>query len=239
MDTSKFVVLTPVKPFTRGKSRLRAITTEQRRALAEAFARDTLTAVLDCAVVEEVVVVTTEQSLSPDDGAGPVVPGVTDLPIPAPADAGRGGALQSLGAGIGEGFGKTMLGAQALPAVKFIFGEFHAFVSLPLFDDVAIAVFVGAALPAWLPYILPPSWPAHQTRRVTCFLSFGIAFLTVVLVLLRIFGLGPALPFEALLCGAGLESGTAHHATTSPISSSTHCRASRSSTPCSMAHDRT
>ena len=32
----------------------------------------------------------------------------------------------------------------------------------------------------------------------------GIAFLTVVLVLLRIFGLGPALPFEALLCGAGL-----------------------------------
>ncbi|WP_261530607.1 glucosaminidase domain-containing protein [Burkholderia multivorans] len=52
--------------------------------------------------------------ITPDDGAGPVVPGVTDLPIPAPADAGRGGALQSLGAGIGEGFGKTMLGAQAL-----------------------------------------------------------------------------------------------------------------------------
>ncbi len=94
------------------------------------------------------------------------------------------------------GFGATvlavlglLLGAQALPAVKFIFGEFRAFVSLPLFDDVAIAVFVGAALPAWLPYILPPSWPAHQTRRVTCFLSFGIAFLTVVLTYRNLIGL--------------------------------------------------
>ncbi|MDR8747229.1 glucosaminidase domain-containing protein [Burkholderia multivorans] len=51
--------------------------------------------------------------IAPDDG-GPVVPGITDLPIPAPAAAGSGGALQSLGAGIGEGFGKTVLGAQAL-----------------------------------------------------------------------------------------------------------------------------
>ncbi|WP_428563465.1 MAG: DUF202 domain-containing protein [Solidesulfovibrio sp. DCME] len=32
----------------------------------------------------------------------------------------------------------------------------------------------------------------------------GIAFLTVLLVLLRVFGLGPALPFEALLLGSGL-----------------------------------
>ncbi len=32
----------------------------------------------------------------------------------------------------------------------------------------------------------------------------GIAFLTVLLVLLRIFGLGPAVPFEAVLLGSGL-----------------------------------
>lgn len=83
MDTSKFVVLTPVKPFTRGKSRLSGITAEQRSAFAEAFARDTLAAVLDCAVVDEVVVVTTEESLAPDDGAPRPY---TTLPDPVPGD---------------------------------------------------------------------------------------------------------------------------------------------------------
>lgn len=86
MDTSKFVVLTPVKPFTRGKSRLLGITAEQRRAFAEAFARDTLAAVLDCAVVEEVVVVTTEQSLSPGHGAPGAYAAYTALPDPVPGD---------------------------------------------------------------------------------------------------------------------------------------------------------
>ncbi|MBU9358912.1 lytic transglycosylase domain-containing protein [Burkholderia multivorans] len=51
-------------------------------------------------------------SESRDDG--PFVPGVSDLSVPSAPTAGSGGALQSLGAGIGEGFGKTMLGAQAL-----------------------------------------------------------------------------------------------------------------------------
>ncbi|WP_080425299.1 glucosaminidase domain-containing protein [Burkholderia ubonensis] len=48
------------------------------------------------------------------DNGGPVVPGVTDNPIPDAAAAGHGSALSALGAGIGEGFGSTMLGAQAL-----------------------------------------------------------------------------------------------------------------------------
>ncbi|HGL4258717.1 TPA: lytic transglycosylase domain-containing protein [Burkholderia dolosa] len=42
-------------------------------------------------------------------------PGISDWKFPEPKQAPSGsGALQSLGAGIGEGFGKTMLGAQAL-----------------------------------------------------------------------------------------------------------------------------
>lgn len=82
-----------------------------------------------------------------------------------------------------------LLGSQALPAVKFLFGEFRAFASLPLFDDVAIAVFVGAVTPAWLPYVLPRSWPAHQTRRVTCLLGFGVSFLGVVVTYPSLIGL--------------------------------------------------
>lgn len=82
-----------------------------------------------------------------------------------------------------------LLSSQSLPVMQFLFGEFRAFASLPLFDDVAIAVFVGAVTPAWLPYLLPARWPAHQTRRATCLLGFGAAFLTVVITYRNLIGL--------------------------------------------------
>jgi 2-phospho-L-lactate guanylyltransferase len=55
--TPQFTVVMPMKSWDRAKSRLH-IEPASRRALAEAFARDTLDAVLACPVVAEVVVVT-------------------------------------------------------------------------------------------------------------------------------------------------------------------------------------
>ncbi|WP_321944520.1 glucosaminidase domain-containing protein [Burkholderia cenocepacia] len=49
--------------------------------------------------------------IGPDEG--PVLPGVTDNPIQQPAETPSGGPLAMLG-GIGEGFGNTVLGGQAL-----------------------------------------------------------------------------------------------------------------------------
>lgn len=61
MSTPDFVVLAPVKPFTRGKSRLVGISAARRSQLAEAFARDTLAAVLACGAVARVVVMGEEE----------------------------------------------------------------------------------------------------------------------------------------------------------------------------------
>lgn len=55
--TSPYTVVMPMKAWDRAKSRLHA-DPAVRRALAEAFARDTLAAVLSCPEVGEVVVVT-------------------------------------------------------------------------------------------------------------------------------------------------------------------------------------
>ena len=55
--TAQFTVIMPIKAWDRGKSRLH-VQPVARRALAEAFARDTLTAVLACDEVEQVAVVT-------------------------------------------------------------------------------------------------------------------------------------------------------------------------------------
>jgi 2-phospho-L-lactate guanylyltransferase len=55
--TDGFTVVMPMKPWDRAKSRLH-VEPAARRTLAEAFARDTLAAVLDCPEVHEVVVVT-------------------------------------------------------------------------------------------------------------------------------------------------------------------------------------
>ena len=55
--TSAFTVIMPMKAWDRAKSRLH-VEPAARRALAEAFARDTLAGVLACPYVAEVVVVT-------------------------------------------------------------------------------------------------------------------------------------------------------------------------------------
>ncbi len=55
--TASFTVVMPMKAWDRAKSRLH-VEPATRRALAEAFARDTLAAVLACPAVGEVVVVT-------------------------------------------------------------------------------------------------------------------------------------------------------------------------------------
>ncbi len=58
------VVVVPVKPPTHGKSRLLGVDDEQRRALAEAFALDTVTAARAAAGVRAVLVVTDDFRLA-------------------------------------------------------------------------------------------------------------------------------------------------------------------------------
>lgn len=69
-----------------------------------------------------------------------------------------------------------VMGSQSLPFLQWLFGEMKTVMSLPLFAPLCIAVGVGAGAPAWLPYALPSSWPAHRTKRVTRLLGFLIAF---------------------------------------------------------------
>lgn len=58
------VVVVPVKPPARGKSRLAGLSDDQRRDLAEAFALDTVQAALATAGVEAVLVVTDDYRLA-------------------------------------------------------------------------------------------------------------------------------------------------------------------------------
>jgi 2-phospho-L-lactate guanylyltransferase len=60
----QYVVLVPVKPPAVGKSRLSGIATADRRALAEAFALDTVAACVAAASVAEVLVVTDDAGFS-------------------------------------------------------------------------------------------------------------------------------------------------------------------------------
>ena len=73
-----------------------------------------------------------------------------------------------------------VMGSQSLPFLQWLFGELEEVVRLPLFAPLSIAVVVGACAPAWLPYALPESWPAHRTKRVTRLLGFLIAFAMIV-----------------------------------------------------------
>lgn len=66
-----FVVLVPVKPPRRGKSRLSTVAADQRAALATAFARDTIAAAREAVGVEEVMVVTDDHRFAAEArGAG-------------------------------------------------------------------------------------------------------------------------------------------------------------------------
>ncbi len=64
MSDEKFVALVPVKPLSRGKSRLVGVPDEQRRLLAEAFVLDTLTAVDAASTVAAALVVTDDVRLA-------------------------------------------------------------------------------------------------------------------------------------------------------------------------------
>ena len=76
---SRFVLLVPVKPPSVGKSRLRGVA--DRRALAEAFALDTVAACLDADLVGRVLVVTDDAEFSAHLsalGASAIPDGVAD-----------------------------------------------------------------------------------------------------------------------------------------------------------------
>lgn len=78
---SPFVVLVPVKPPVVGKSRLAGLPDDQREALAEAFARDTVAAARGVARVTAVMVVTDDVRLAMDlrrDGCEVLPDGVTE-----------------------------------------------------------------------------------------------------------------------------------------------------------------
>jgi hypothetical protein len=74
----------------------------------------------------------------------------------------------------------VVLGSQSLPVIKFLFGELRAVLALPLTVPVMVAVIVGAVSMSWLPHLLPRTWPAHRTKRVTRLLGFATAFLMIV-----------------------------------------------------------
>ena len=61
--TTSFVALVPVKSPTRGKSRLLGVSDPHRRALAVAFALDTISAARATAAVSDVVVVTSDEEV--------------------------------------------------------------------------------------------------------------------------------------------------------------------------------
>ena len=76
-----FVVIVPVKPPARGKSRLDALPTSQRRDLAAGFARDTVAAARRTPRVEAVLVVTDDFRFADDlraDGCEVIPDGVSE-----------------------------------------------------------------------------------------------------------------------------------------------------------------
>ena len=76
-----FVVIVPVKPPARGKSRLDALSADRRRDLAAAFARDTVAAVRRTPQVEAALVVTDDYRFATElraDGCDVIPDGVSD-----------------------------------------------------------------------------------------------------------------------------------------------------------------
>ncbi|MEN1941025.1 hypothetical protein WCE39_08020 [Luteimonas sp. MJ174] len=74
----------------------------------------------------------------------------------------------------------SLLGStQFLEFSRWVVGELRIFWQLPLFGAVVVATMVGAVAPAWLPHLLPDSWPRPLTLRVTRLLASGIALVMV------------------------------------------------------------
>ena len=80
-----FVAIVPVKSPERGKSRLRGVTSSQRRELAAAFALDTVAAAVGCPRVTAVLAVTDDPAFAERATAL----GCQVLPDPAPGDLNR------------------------------------------------------------------------------------------------------------------------------------------------------
>ena len=81
MPPISFVVIVPVKPPARGKSRLDALPADRRRDLAAAFARDTVAAVRRTPQVEAALVVTDDYRFATElraDGCDVIPDGVSD-----------------------------------------------------------------------------------------------------------------------------------------------------------------
>lgn len=81
LTSDSFVVIVPVKPPARGKTRLDALPADARRDLAAAFARDTVAAVRRTPRVEAVLVVTDDFRFAADlraDGCEVIPDGVSE-----------------------------------------------------------------------------------------------------------------------------------------------------------------
>ncbi len=78
----RYAVLVPVKPLSSAKSRLARLGDDLRRDLAAAFAMDTVSALLDCELVDRVLVVTDDHVVARallDVGADVIPDGTSDL----------------------------------------------------------------------------------------------------------------------------------------------------------------
>ncbi len=73
-----------------------------------------------------------------------------------------------------------IIGSQGLEFLRWAMGEFKVLAGLPMFVPLTVAVVTGAIAPAWLPHMLPESWPPNRTKRVTRLLGFCIAFTMIV-----------------------------------------------------------
>lgn len=164
MNEQGYVVLVPVKPPARGKSRLAGISATRRRDLAEAFARDTIAAALEAVSVHEVLVVTDDFRLAralAATGCSVLPDGVSgDLNatlVQAAAEAGRrwpGLRPAVLCADL------PALRPQDLDAVLATVGPAPAFV--PDLEGGGTTLYT-AGLPDFLPCFGPGSAAAHRT----------------------------------------------------------------------------
>ena len=94
-------------------------------------------------------------------------------------DAGKKVAAGAGGLAVALALGTLLVSTQGLAFLQWAFGEVKIITGLPLFMPVTQAMVIGAIAPAWLPHLLPGSWPRAQTLRVTRLLGFAIAFVLV------------------------------------------------------------
>jgi 2-phospho-L-lactate guanylyltransferase len=160
---SLWTVIVPVKQITLAKSRLTGVDDDTRRALAVAFARDTVAAAASCPVVGQVIVV------SNDDAASAIADGSAGL-IPDQPDAGLNPALAHAATQIRRHRPDASVAALSsdLPALRGadLTLAFHRGMATPWFvPDAAGAGTTLLAAPAgqpWTPSFGADSRHAHR-----------------------------------------------------------------------------